>query len=158
MRLAQRLTVVGALVGVLAACSTEGDEPAPPVEAASAEEAAGDDSESSGDASGSTGVAGDSVPRVIESDLKADSLGALVRLAEDAGLDCRDASAPSEAKTHTARACSGALFAYFTDVDAMDGYVTGYVDKGNHVVLGDNWFVTGKPGAIEPLVATLQGE
>lgn len=49
------------------------------------------------------------------------------------------------------------LFAYFTDTDAMDGYLTGYLDKGNDVVLGDAWFVTGRPAVIEPLVATLQG-
>lgn len=161
MRNIKHLAAVGVAVAALAACSAESDEPAPPAEpATSADQDAADTSEATrGGPSDSSESTGDSVPRVIESDLEAESLDALVRLAGDAGLDCSESSTAGEATSHDARLCGGnVLFSYFTDVEAMDGYVTGYVERGNHVVLGDTWFVTGRPAVINPLIATLQGK
>lgn len=160
MRLVQRMAVVGALVSVLAACSAESEEPVRSVEEASATDGGSTDNETrSEDAAESSSFPGSAVPRVIESDLRAENLEALIGLGEEAGLDCSGESGDGEATTHTGRLCGGnVLVAYFFDVDAMDGYVTLYVDRGNHVVRGDNWFVTGKPAVIDPLIPILKGE
>lgn len=132
---------------LLVACSTDQETPAPPASEVEADQTVVEDDAQTTSAP----PADDAVPQVIESSLLIDELDELV---ERTGLSCEGAEG-NTSETHSTRMCERVLVAVFTDVSPMDGYVDGYLQRGNSVVVGANWFVTGKPALIEPLVETL---
>lgn len=121
--------------------------------------ACGSQTEDRGASSPSAGAEGgvERPAQETQSDTEAEDIGALFRIAEEAGLECQEVQ-ETTADTHEVRVCdSEVLVAYFTDTEPLEGYVKGYLDKGQDVITGDSWFIAGRPERIEQLSPAFTG-
>lgn len=129
--------VMAALCLGLAACGSEAEQPAA--------------------TPASTGVPqGSSGPGEVKvsSDFEAGGIDALFETATEGGLECKGVEKTS-AQTHEVWVCDSVLLlAHFSDSAPLEGYVEGYLEKGQDVIRGESWFIAGRPERVESLAAT----
>ncbi|GAA4868583.1 hypothetical protein GCM10025788_02210 [Serinicoccus chungangensis] len=93
----------------------------------------------------------------VQSGKQMSGVEALFEAATEGGLECEEVE-ETTAETHDVWVCdSQVLLAYFSDSGPMDGYVEGYLEKGQDVIRGDAWFIAGRPERIEALTAEFTG-